>query len=334
MGNSYRPEALSLTQKLALPQQSKARSTSTDLITTFRTEEECLGWRCVSLRKYSGFARGACTRATYQRDSAQYFSLADHPLVDCVTLMENLGSEKDETYQSGRTLGKVERHLMSTKTCRIGFLPLVLFVACSESNLEVGDIYTGSGYDSGAGPQPLPSFETGVDQGSLAEIVLPQLVKFVQGTQPGANTASIRLGRPWGQFDLHKGPRLVFRSSWRMLASMDEAFFAVVNVISESGSYMMTGVGSVGFIPTMVQREGIPAVSAALDRGQAGMIRCTGEGGDSLLGYVTDGPTDAGQGEIRVQPLFGDQRFAGIAAGPSGQPEMSLSEMDLLLPVE
>ncbi len=56
-------------------------------------------------------------------------------------------------------------------------------------------------------------------------------------------------------------------------------------------------------MPTLSQREQLPAVSAALDQGRAGLLRMAGEGGDSLLAYETEAFVDQTQPEIGLQPL-------------------------------
>jgi len=122
----------------------------------------------------------------------------------------------------------------------------------------------------------------------------------------------------------------VFRGSWRLLASISGDYFAVVGVVRDGDSYKMAGIGSAQFVPTMVAREQIPAVSAAPDRGQAGFLRPVGMGGDVYLAYEAESVADAGQAEIRVQPLG----LQVIDAGVVGVTEMSLDELDLLLPAE
>lgn len=186
-----------------------------------------------------------------------------------------------------------------------------------------------------AGSSPRATLATGVEQAALAAVVRPEVVQFIQATQPGADSSSIELGRPWAQFELHKGPRLVFLGSWRMLVSVGGNPIAVVDANRDGNSYRMTGIGSAVFVPTMVAREAMSSVSAALDRGRAALLRCLGDGGDSLLAYETEPLVDAGQAEIRVQPLgASDRRFQGKDVGPNGSPEMSLAELDSFLPAE
>jgi hypothetical protein len=188
--------------------------------------------------------------------------------------------------------------------------------------------------ETGPTPQTAHTLETDVDQAVLAAAVTPQVIQFIRATQSDAAADTIQLGRPWGQFDLHKGPRLVFRGSWRLLAAISGDYFDVVDVVRDGDSYKMAGIGSAVFVPTMVAREQIPAVSAALDRGRAGFLRCIGEGGDSLLAYEAEPVADAGQAEIRVQSLGADSRFQGIDGGAPGVAEMSLDEIDSILPAE
>jgi|ERR1017187_154007 hypothetical protein len=189
--------------------------------------------------------------------------------------------------------------------------------------------------ETGPTPQTAPTLETGVDEAALAAAVTPQVIQFTRATQPDAAVAdTIQLGRPWGEFDVHKGPRLVFRGSWRLLAAISGDYFAVVGVVRDGDSYKMISIGSAVAVPTMVAREQLPAVSAALDRGRAGFLRCIGEGGDSLLAYEAETVADAGHAEIRVQPLGGDRRSQGIDASADGVVEMSLDELNPMLPDE
>lgn len=188
--------------------------------------------------------------------------------------------------------------------------------------------------ETGPMPQTARTLETGVDQAVLAAAVKPQVIQFIRATQSDAAADTIQLGRPWGEFDLHKGARLVFRGSWRLLATISGDYFAVVDVVRDGDSYKMAGIGSAVFVPSMVVREQIPAVSAALDRGRAGFLRCIGEGGDSLLAYEPEHSADAGQAEIRVQSLGADSRFQGIDGSAPGIAEMSLNELDSILPAE
>jgi hypothetical protein len=182
-----------------------------------------------------------------------------------------------------------------------------------------------------------PDLATGVDAAVLAATVGPQVMEFIRSTQPGAAAETVQLGRPWGEFDLHKGPRLAFRGSWRMLAAIGGDYFAVVSAARDGEGYRMIAIGSADFVPTMVEREKLPAVSSALDRGRAGLLRCFGQDGDSLLAYEAEAVADAGAGQagIRVQPLSRwDSRFQGIDGGAGAVAEMGLDELDHLLPAE
>jgi hypothetical protein len=163
------------------------------------------------------------------------------------------------------------------------------------------------------------------------------VIQVSRATQPSLAAAAdtIQLGRPWGEFEVHKGPRLVFRGSWRMLAAISGDYFAVVDAVRDGDSYEMAGIGSAQFVQTMAEREKIPAVSVALDQGRASFLRRIMDGGDMLVAYEAEPAPDAGQVEIRVQPLFGPQSwFQGIDAGEGGIPELSLDEIDPLLPAE
>ena len=189
--------------------------------------------------------------------------------------------------------------------------------------------------ETGPTQQTAPTLQTGVDQAALAAALTPQVAQIVRAIQPGADADTIQLGRPWGEFDVHKGPRLVFRGSWVMLASIDGSYFAIVTAIPDGSSYKVAAIGSAQFVPTMVELEQRPAVSAALDRGGAAFLRCAGDGGDSLLAYEAEAVTDAGQVEIRVEPLSSwDRRFSGIDASVDGIADVTLAELDPMLPAE
>jgi len=192
-----------------------------------------------------------------------------------------------------------------------------------------------AGSDATAGGAAGGTLATGVDQAALIAAVTPQVIAVIRATAPGVNADNVVLGRPWGEFELHKGPRLVFLDRWSMLASSDGSYFTVVGVARDGDSYKWVSIGSDQFVPTMVARESLPAVSAALDRGRAGFLRCVGDGGYSLLAYEAETAADAGQVDVMVQPLvFHGAWFAGIDAGAGGVPEMSLDELDPFLPVE
>ena len=196
-----------------------------------------------------------------------------------------------------------------------------------------GDVHLVS--EPGLTPQTAPTLETGIDQAAFAAAVMPQVIQWVYGTQSDAAADTIQLGRPWGQFDVHKGPRLVFRGSWRVLVGRGGDYFTIAGVVRDGGSYKMISIGSTQFVPAMVEREQIPDVSTALDRGRAGFLRRIADGGDMLVAYEADAVTDAGQAAIRVQPLLGPTSwFEGIDASASGETELSLDEIDPLLPAE
>jgi hypothetical protein len=169
----------------------------------------------------------------------------------------------------------------------------------------------------------------------LAAAVTPQVIQFIRPDEPDAAADTIQLGRPWGEFDVRKGPGLVFRGFWRMLLAINGDYFAVVGVVPDGDSYKMVGIGSAEAVPMMAEREKIPAVSAALDRGRAGFLRRIIDPGAILVAYETEPAPDAGEAEIRVQPLFGPAGwFEGVDAGEGGIPELSLDQIDPLLPPE
>jgi len=180
----------------------------------------------------------------------------------------------------------------------------------------------------------VPSLETGVDQTALLAAVRPQVIEYIRATLPAVDADTIRLGRPWGDFNVHKGPRLEFLGSWWMGVSLGGDYFEAVSAAREGDSYLMTSIGSAGLAQIMAEREKMPAVSAALDQGRAAFLRCVGDGGPSLAAYEAESIVDAGATKIMVQPIFVDRRFGGIDAGPAGITEMSLAAFDPMLPAE
>lgn len=223
-------------------------------------------------------------------------------------------------------------------------IALIALAGCGSSGqslVEQDTAVAGGGVaivaDTGPMLQTAPTLETGVDQAALAAAVTPQVtqilsIQIVQsalGVQIGA-ADTIQLGRAWGEFEVHKGPRLVFIGSWRLLVASGGDYVAVVNVVRDGDSYKMAAIGSPQVVPTIVEREKIPAVSAALDRGRAGFLRRITDGGDRYLAYEAESVADAGQAEIRVQSLGWQVIDAGMIWGA----EMSLDELDLMLPAE
>ena len=79
----------------------------------------------------------------------------------------------------------------------------------------------------------------------------------------------------------------------------------------------------------IAEREQIPAVNAALDQGRAGFLQPVGMGGIMYLAYEGESVADAGPAEIRVQPLA-----LQVSDGGFGVADMSLDELDALLPAE
>jgi hypothetical protein len=207
---------------------------------------------------------------------------------------------------------------------------LLAFAGCGSSAKSLaeqdaavteGDVATVA--EAGQTPQTAPTLETGIDLATFVAAVKAQVIPVLSSAQPDTPTDDIQVGRPWGQFDVHKGPRLVFRGSWRVLVANGGDYVTVAGVVRDGDGYKLISVGSIQFIPTMVEREQIPAVSAALDRGRAAFLRRITDGGDAFLAYETGEVADADQPEIRVQPL-GLQGLAGV----------TLAEFEGTLPAE
>jgi hypothetical protein len=122
------------------------------------------------------------------------------------------------------TLVQMEGLLMSIKLRHISSLPILLLAARSENDLAVGSMDSSSNPAAGSdaavsadlaeAPQSGPTLETGVDLAAFAATVTSQVIQLFSSTTPGIAPDSIQVGRPWGQFDVHKGPRLAFRSPY------------------------------------------------------------------------------------------------------------------------
>jgi hypothetical protein len=227
---------------------------------------------------------------------------------------------------------------MSVMLRLVAFLALLLLAACLGEGSGSGSIDAAldptRGSEAGASTdlttEQQPTLDTGVNRAVLVAAVTPQVIEFIRSTQPDAAADTVELGRPWGEFDVHKGSRLVFRGSWRLLVAVGGDYVAVAGVVPDGDSYKMTSIGSAQFVPTMVEREQIPAVSAALDRGRAGFLRRITDAGDAYVAYEAETTVDAGQAEIRVQPLA----LQILDGGVLGVADMSLDELDRLLPAE
>jgi hypothetical protein len=103
-----------------------------------------------------------------------------------------------------------------------GFLVALLAVAGCGSSVQsslgqdtavaAGDVAMAA--ETGPTTQAAPTLETGIDLAAFAAAVTPQATQLITVIQPGAAADTIQVGRPWGEFDVHKGPRVVFRGSW------------------------------------------------------------------------------------------------------------------------
>jgi hypothetical protein len=226
---------------------------------------------------------------------------------------------------------------MSIKPRHLVLLSLAVLAACAGRHPDATDSATdppnGSdgavAMDLGTPSLGVPSLDSGLDPAVFAAAVTPLAVQFFGSLQPDL-ADTIQVGRPWGQFDLHKGPRLEFRGTWRVLVAIGGDYATIATVARDGDSYKIVGFGSTQFIPTLVEREQMPSVSAALDRGRAGLLRRVGDGGDALAAYETDTAVDGGRAEIRVQSLG----LLVLDGGVLGIEEMSLAEYDTRLPVE
>lgn len=217
----------------------------------------------------------------------------------------------------------------------IAHLSLLVLAACSTSKPgSIDSAANPAGASDGslsteAAPLAVPSLDSGLDPAQFAAAVTPVAASYFGRFDSSAGN-TIQVGRPWGQFAVHKGPRLVFLGTWRVLVSIGGDYATIATVARDGDSYKIVGSGSTQFIPTLVEHEQMPAVSAALDRGRAGLLRRIGDGGDALAAYEKDAAIDGGQAEVIVQWL-GRQFLDG---GVLGVAEMSLADLDATLPAE
>jgi hypothetical protein len=216
---------------------------------------------------------------------------------------------------------------MFNRPYRFACLSLLVLTTCSTSS--PANPAGASDGSTEAAPLAVPSLDSGLDLAAFAAAVTPLAVDLFGRFDASAGN-TIQVGRPWGQFDVHKGPRLVFRGTWRVLVAIGGEYASIATVARDGDSYKIVGFGSTQFIPTMVEREQIPAVSAALDRGRAGFLRRVGDGGDALAAYETEPAVDGGQATIMVQSLG----YRILDSGVPGVAEMSLADLDATLPAE
>jgi hypothetical protein len=220
----------------------------------------------------------------------------------------------------------MEDEPMTIQSNHLGYLSFFFLAACSTSNPGPDGASDGS-LSSEAAPFAVPSLDSGLDPAAFAAALAPVAVEFF-GRFDASAADTIKVGRPWGQFDVHKGPRLVFRGTWRVLVAIGGEYATIATVARDGDSFKIVGSGSTQFIPTLVAQEQLPAVSAALDRGRAGLLRRVGDGGDALAAYETDTVADGGPATIMVQPL-GSRIIDGGVLG-----ELSLDELNATLPAE
>jgi hypothetical protein len=187
--------------------------------------------------------------------------------------------------------------------------------------------------------------DTGIDRAALSADVAPVVADIIR-SGPGGSRAdlgffyptdadAVQLGRPYGIFELHKGPRLLFQNIWAVPVLVGEEYRSITVVEWEGSKYVLADLGSTELAGILAARETIAGVSDALDRGRAGLLRVAGEGGASLIAYEADVTVDALQADIRVLPLGNSSRwFQGLDGSVNGVPVASLAEIDSLLPPE
>lgn len=224
---------------------------------------------------------------------------------------------------------------------------LLLGCSCSSSAsnvpLDGGRPSPREGLDV-ARPAGPPSLDTGVDPVRLAADIAPVVADFIGGSTTGTTTPigftspadadAIQVGRPYGIFNLHKGPWLEFTGYWRAPVLVGGEYRSIIGARLEGEKYVMISLGSADFATILAEREKIPAVSAALDAGRAALLQPVGTGGISLLAYEVALPDGGTEPDIRVQSFAW---YASVIPGIDGSappPESTLAEIDNTLPAE
>ena len=224
---------------------------------------------------------------------------------------------------------------------------LLLGGACSDSAsdapLDGGPPLSTVGLDV-ARPAGPPTLDTGVDPARLAADIAPVVADFIRGTTTEmmtpigftspADADAMQVGRPYGIFTIHKGPWLEFMGYWRAAVLIGGEYRSIVGVKLEGDKYVMVSIGSAQFAPMLAEREKLPAVSAALDAGRAGLLQLFGDGGISLLAYEAALPDGATEPDIRVQSFAWYPSVIPGIDGSAPPPESTLAEIDKTLPAE
>ncbi len=206
-----------------------------------------------------------------------------------------------------------------------------------------GDVPTGEvGTGGGDAATDLPranavlTLATDVDRARAAADLLPTVKQLAPtfGFSSPADLDSMQLGRPYGVFTLHKGPWLEFMGYWRVPVLIQSQYQLVVDFNEAADGYALRTVGSTEFAHVLAERERVPALSAALDAGRAGLLRVVGAYGERYIGYEVSSGVDPAATEIRAQSLAWYPTVVPGIDGAAAPPELTLAEVDQQLPPE
>jgi hypothetical protein len=227
------------------------------------------------------------------------------------------------------------------KTLLFLALPTLAIAACG-SDSPAPDAAVTVALDV-ARPEGPPTLATDVDPARLVADIAPVVADFIRQSEPAmlaplgftsADADAMQLGRPYGVFMVHKGPWLAFSGSWSVPVLVGGVHRSIVDVKREGDKYVFVGIGGADFAPTLAAREQLPAVSAALDRGRAGLLRAVGAGGASWLAYELAATDPTQPPDIRVQSLGWYLSAIPGIDGSVPPPESTLAELDKTLPPE
>jgi hypothetical protein len=204
-----------------------------------------------------------------------------------------------------------------------------------------GDVPTGevgaSGADAGTDlVRPVGSLATDVDRARMSADLLATAKQLAPsfGFSSQADLDTVQLGRPYGVFTIHKGPWLEFMGYWRVPVTIRGQYQLVLQFAKAADGYAFLAIGSADFARVLAERERVPALSAALDAGRAGLLWIAGSYGDRYIGYEVSSGADPVGAEIRAQSLSGYPSTVPGVDGSALPPELTLTEVDQQLPAE
>jgi hypothetical protein len=205
-----------------------------------------------------------------------------------------------------------------------------------------GDVPTGEVGDASGGDastdrvRPVASLATDVDPARMSADLLAtakQLAPTFGFTSP-ADLDSMQLGRPYGVFTIHKGPWLEFMGYWRVPVLIQGQYQLVLQFAKAADGYAFLALGSADFARLLAGREQVPALSAALDAGRAGLLWIAGAYGERYIGYEVFSGADPVATEIRAQSLSWSPTAVPGVDGAATPPELTLTEVVQQLPPE